>query len=146
MRNAIAALALSLPVSASAANWSLPDAAYSGAEAAVEAFGRGGNDAVISAIEQCHAQISVKTAFNMVTARCLSMDLAGTLMALKIAQDRGVNDIPPFYGKDGSYISRGMSYLLYVPQSELDSIMYVIKESIVEAIPAVDSVLNPHNY
>jgi hypothetical protein len=143
MKPLICTMILCLSASATAQEWSLADTAYDAAVEIREVFTNGGNDAVIKTIKLCHAQITVKTAFNMATARCLTMDLAGTLIASKIAEDRGVDDIPAYYAEEGNYVGRNMPYLLYVPPEQLDPIMLTIKQNIIDAIPVVESLLIP---
>ncbi|HSX49547.1 MAG TPA: hypothetical protein VLF09_01225 [Cellvibrio sp.] len=136
-------LAALLSGGATAQQWNLADTAYDAAVEAREIYVEGGNEAMVRAIKVCHAQITVKTAFNMATARCLTMDFAGTLMAGRMAEETGVNDIPSYYTEGGAYIGRNTPYLMFVPQEQLDPIMLTIKQNIIDAIPAVESLLIP---
>lgn len=119
--------------------WSLSDTAYNAATEVMNIHITGGDDAVVQAIKECHARITVGFSFNAATARCLAMDMTGRLMAMQAAQDPGIEAIHDYYKKNEDFLDRNLHYLVPV-NSQGDAIIQTIKSNVVAAVPALEGL------
>ena len=135
MRALLGIAIMVVTITAEAQLWSLPEAACEASLEFLDIYTKGGDTAAIKAINSCHAGITDKTAFNLATARCFTMDMMGSLLGNYRMEVLGEKDVPGFYIDKGGFFGRGMSYLLLVPREQLDPVVQTISNCILEVMP-----------
>lgn len=130
---AVALLTMSGIASGQVFQWSIHDTAVSAAEESNRAYEAGGDDGMARTIQQCHASIGDRTAFNAATARCITMEVAWLMLVGRA--NTSVADAHPYFVEGGGTLERIMFYFTSVPQGQIDAVMLTIREAIYEVMP-----------